>query len=354
VLDYSDCIRDAKEAYTKMPDDRVTMSIKRSNNSVPQAAQWKKSKTVVTYAPDVEVETDICTLNFQIPSDLAPSVLLYYRLTNFFQNHRRYVKSLDSEQLKGKALDNSTINNGLCDPLRLNATVKDGGFAYYPCGLIANSQFNDSFSSPVLLNVPRNAERSLRRRADNETYPMTERNIAWESDKSLYGKTQYTWDQVAPPPNWMKRYPNGYTKDHPPPNLHEDEAFQVWMRTAGLPTFSKLALRNDQDVMREGIYELRIEDSEPSSRLLSACKRPTDVLDRLPCDCVRRIQVHRHLNGDGHRGQKSFPGYRLRRRQWYLRDTWSPVHGHSPDQAKVCIVRTLIDARSKLTDGTVS
>jgi hypothetical protein len=46
-----------------------------------------------------------------------------------------------------------------------------------------------------------------------------------------------------------------------------DEAFQVWMRTAGLPTFSKLALRNDKDIMREGIYEIRIEDSEPSMML---------------------------------------------------------------------------------------
>ena len=235
------------------------MNIKPSNNSSPEASQWKKSKTIVTYGPGVDVLTDVCTLHFHVPNKLGPSVLLYYRLTNFFQNHRRYVKSLDSEQLKGKAVRNDTIAHGLCAPLQLNSSVKDQGFAYYPCGLIANSVFNDTFLSPVLLNVP---SKGIGRRKDNETYEMTEKNIAWASDKKLYAPTQYKWDQVAPPPNWRKRYPNGYTADHPPPNLQEDEAFQVWMRTAGLPTFSKLALRNDHDQMKEGTYEIEIRDSE--------------------------------------------------------------------------------------------
>lgn len=182
---------------------------------------------------------------FEIPDTLEPPVLLYYRLTNFYQNHRRYVKSMDTDQLKGKAVDNNTINGGSCDPLKLDPST---GKAYYPCGLIANSQFNDTIRSPKLINNGVTAE----------TYNMTNKGIAWDSDKQLIKKTQYNKWQVVPPPNWHDRYPNGYVDGIP--NLHEDEEFMVWMRTAALPAFSKLSRRNDTTAMTAGIYQLDIED----------------------------------------------------------------------------------------------
>ena len=42
------------------------------------------------------------------------------------------------------------------------------------------------------------------------------------------------------------------------------EEFQVWMRTAGLPTFSKLALRNDNQTMKAGNYQVDIDDCKVS------------------------------------------------------------------------------------------
>ena len=88
---------------------------------------------------------------------------------------------------------------------------------------------------------------------------MSNQGIAWSSDKDLYGPTKYELSQVVPPPNWRERYPE-YNETFQFPDLHEDEAFQVWMRTAGLPTFSKLALRNDDDDMEAGRYEIGIYD----------------------------------------------------------------------------------------------
>ncbi|KAM5497684.1 alkylphosphocholine resistance protein lem3 [Microsporum canis] len=176
-------------------------------------------------------------------------VYLYYRLTNFYQNHRRYVKSLDLDQMKGVAVPNSTIGTGNCDPLRLDPSGK----AYYPCGLIANSVFNDTFSEPKRIGSGDSN--------GNETYRMTNKGISWASDKDLYKPTKYTFDQVAPPPNWIKRYPDGYTEKNPPPNVQEWEELQVWMRTAGLPTFSKLARRNDTGRMLAGSYQIDIQDN---------------------------------------------------------------------------------------------
>lgn len=151
--------------------------------------------------------------------------------------------------MKGEARSNDTISGGTCDPLRLDPDTKK---AYYPCGLIANSVFNDTFSSPVLV-TPRDSSNK------NETYFMTNKGIAWETDKELYKPTKYKPYEVSPPRNWQERYPHGYTEDNPPPNLQDDEEFQVWMRTAGLPTFSKLARRNDTDSMRSGMYQLDIK-----------------------------------------------------------------------------------------------
>ena len=58
------------------------------------------------------------------------------------------------------------------------------------------------------------------------------------------------------------RFPNGYTTDQPPPDLRADEHFQNWMRTAGLPTFTKLFGRNDNDELIQGRYEITINMSE--------------------------------------------------------------------------------------------
>src|SRR5579859_4050094 len=113
----------------------------------------------------------------------------------------------------------------------------------------------DTFHLPVLLNVGGSSQ-------TNQTYNMTNQNIAWSSDSARFGKTTYTNDQVMPPPNWVLRYPNGtYDDAHPLPDLSTWYEFQVWMRTAGLPTFSKLALRNADEVMTAGTYQIDIDMS---------------------------------------------------------------------------------------------
>lgn len=198
------------------------------------------------------MNTSVCVLQFHIPNDIEPPVLFYYRLTNFYQNHRRYVKSLDTDQLLGKAKSGSSIKSGDCDPL----TVDHDGKPYYPCGLIANSLFNDTFETPIAINPSGGSSEPV-------PYNMTNNGIAWSSDNELYKQTKYTADQIAVPPNWQSRYPlDGYTDERGIPDLHSDEPFQVWMRTAGLPAFSKLALRNDTAVMKQGDYRVVVWDSK--------------------------------------------------------------------------------------------
>lgn len=248
MIDYSDCAKSAPKGnnpsdFQPIPHNKVSAYFKSEDSANSPQPMWRQNTTMVHYGPGADVNTTICSLTFNMPEDIGPPVLFYYRLTNFYQNHRRYVKSLDTSQLQGVAVSSAMIDKGSCTPLRLDANGKP----YYPCGLIANSLFNDTFNSPIRVGS-----------ADNKTYAMANKGIAWESDKSLYGPTKYKIDEIAVPPNWVKRWPKGYTEDHPPPNLKDDEEFQVWMRTAGLPAFSKLALRNDNEPMTSGMYQVDI------------------------------------------------------------------------------------------------
>ncbi|KAL9106338.1 MAG: hypothetical protein Q9227_008607 [Pyrenula ochraceoflavens] len=250
-IDYTDCNSTATTDFADIPSSKFSSSFKNNGNST--IPRWKK--TVGPQQPPYGAVVDptaLCSITFSIPNSLDPPVLLYYRLTNFYQNHRRYVKSISTDQMKGSAESNSSIGGSTCDPLKLN----ENGFAYYPCGLIANSLFNDTFRMPVFID-----QNDVKK---NRTYPMSNKGIAWSSDKELYKKTKYTLGQVAPPPNWHTRYPNGYTEDNPIPDLSEYEEFHVWMRTAALPSFTKLALRNDNQTMDAGFYQVDILDCKSS------------------------------------------------------------------------------------------
>jgi len=46
-------------------------------------------------------ENKVCELEFTASEDMNPPIYVYYELDNFYQNHRMYIKSKDSSQLKG-------------------------------------------------------------------------------------------------------------------------------------------------------------------------------------------------------------------------------------------------------------
>ena len=75
---------------------------------------------------------------------------MYYSLTNYYQNHRRYVKSRDDWQLRGEDVSYSGLKSGDCAPFVGNST---SDIQYAPCGAIANSMFNGDDSLLPLFMV---------------------------------------------------------------------------------------------------------------------------------------------------------------------------------------------------------
>ena len=309
IIDYTDCATTSSiiGKLDDIPSSKVTTAFK--SKTAFNRPRW-------AYYPNESSDNEggICSIEFTFPNELPAPVFFYYRLTNFYQNHRRYVKSVEERQLKGEAVSLSSLESSdACSPL-----IKDpvSGKPYYPCGLIANSLFNDTFTKPLLTNVKGHG-------AKNETYEMTTNGIAWASDKARYKKTKYKPDDVMPPPNWQKKYPK-YTDENPPPDLSQREDLQVWMRTAGLPTFSKLAMKNTKDTMIDGTYLVNVTDS--MWLLLLICELSfcfvfgtfllIPEINRLQRQTLWRHEIHRYHNHDRNWRQEPVPGDRIRDCRW--------------------------------------
>jgi len=200
-----------------------------------------------------------CTRNFTLDQDYTGDVYFYYGLINYYQNHRRYVKSRDDNQLLGKA----TPAVSDCSPYQTDTT---GTKSVAPCGAIANSLFNDTLSLQYQGTID---------------VPMNNTGIAWSTDKNVkfrnpssptdpnYAQTYFT-NLTVKPPYWNETAWQ-LDPDNEDNNGFQNEDFIVWMRTAAMPTFRKLYRRltpNSTETtftngLPKGVYVLTIEYNYP-------------------------------------------------------------------------------------------
>ncbi|KAI9316999.1 CDC50/LEM3 family [Dichotomocladium elegans] len=246
VIDYTQCISQTA-TLVQLDENQYDYRFASANTTgiyVPSYGLTQATTYLTGQAlPPGEV-VNRCTIQFSIPMELHGPIYLYYQLTNFYQNHRKYVKSLSYNQLNGETLTTSEAEAS-CNPI---GTVD--GKIYYPCGLIANSMFNDTFTNLTLIRPGGGT--------DDITYIMSEKGIAWHTDVTRYKKTSTPVSELAVPPNWRKRYPDGYTDE----NLFDpsqDEHFLVWMRTSWYPTFRKLYSKYEGDPLQPGTYQIQVD-----------------------------------------------------------------------------------------------
>ncbi|KAI8059902.1 CDC50/LEM3 family [Gongronella butleri] len=248
VINYTGC-NTAGTTDTPLTSDLYSYKFTSENVTGIYAPMYKTNSTQMFLDNSTIYGDPInrCTITFSIPIELKPPIYLYYKLTNFYQNHRKYVKSLSQNQLLGDTISVSDAQ-AACNPVGTDPN----NLIYYPCGLIANSMFNDSFSNLTLLNIAGD-------NVDSKVFPMDETKIAWKSDIDRYKKTSMPASSLAPPPNWVKRYGNGSYTDA---NLFDpnNEHFLVWMRTSWYPTFRKLYSHyNGPDSLTAGTYSIQVD-----------------------------------------------------------------------------------------------
>ncbi|NP_001080854.1 transmembrane protein 30A L homeolog [Xenopus laevis] len=199
-----------------------------------------------------------CIINFTLDYAFESNVFMYYGLSNFYQNHRRYVKSRDDSQLNG---DKNSLTNPSkeCEPYRTN-----GSKPIAPCGAIANSMFSDKL---YLYQIAANG--------DETEIPLIKKGIAWWTDKNVKFKNptgntsnpESIFSGTTKPINWKKPVYELDSADSDN-NGFINEDFIVWMRTAALPTFRKLyRLIERKDAtypaLAPGNYSLHIEYNYP-------------------------------------------------------------------------------------------
>ncbi|KNC97949.1 uncharacterized protein SPPG_06937 [Spizellomyces punctatus DAOM BR117] len=279
IFDYTDCSELAAPTFAPPPQ----------GSKYQHVSAWQYDPT-----------TKKCSLQLNLTWSLPPPVFLYVRLTNFYQNHRLYTKSVSADQLNGKVYmdakdipgDCSWLRYANCDRARQeNSWSGSGNMAdmnpdcrtavadraeviknatwgaqYYPCGLVANSMFSDDISALTCISTPDAPSCPV------GTYIFSERNIAWEEDRWLYNPSSWFTTpslasdvptNVIPPPAWRSAFPaykNGYNSSNYP-DIKTWERFQVWMRKAGFPTFRKLWGRNDEMALNRGVWQVDIVDS---------------------------------------------------------------------------------------------
>ena len=119
----------------------------------------------------------VCNVSFYVENHMRAPVFVYYETTTFLQNHLEYVLSYDALQLLGDYKRSMAATARNCGPLR---TVGEGhsGKQLNPCGLVANSLFNDQIMLAATLPGVK----------------MKTTGIAWSGDKNKFnqpGKGRY-------------------------------------------------------------------------------------------------------------------------------------------------------------------
>lgn len=172
-----------------------------------------------------------CVRTLTVPKLMKSPVFIYYQLDNYYQNHRRYVKSRSDKQLRSVSDEKSTTD---CSPE--DKTV-DGPIV--PCGLVAWSLFNDTYWFSV----------------NSKTIEVNKHDIAWKSDKEhKFGSNVY-------PKNFQSGGLIGGAKLNSSVPLSKQEDLMVWMRTAALPTFRKLYGKIEQDLQANEKIQVVIQNN---------------------------------------------------------------------------------------------
>jgi len=194
-----------------------------------------------------------CQIKFYINEDFEGPLYLYYKLTNFFQNHQRYYQSRSIDQLQGTNMEESDVELD-CNPL-----YKNGSMLLNPCGLIANSFFTDIITLDSNSSVPSNQftldESGISLKADrDELYKQVDgfkyrettstncvaNDLPADCKSYTDSKTGKSYLYYYPDEDSVQYLYESYPDQISPIDGVTDEHFIVWMRVAALPTFRKL------------------------------------------------------------------------------------------------------------------
>ncbi|XP_058478158.1 transmembrane protein 30C [Solea solea] len=204
-----------------------TREIKLDYTVGPCEKCYNKRKNVTSAAEDCK-----CTVEFTIEKRFKGDVFFYYGLKNFHQNLRRYMDSRDDGQMVGRKY-NLKNPSSYCKPFERDQS----GLPIAPCGAVANSIFNDSFT--LMYHGPSSTPVKV---------PLLRRGITWYTDKNVKFRNPkmnssmnlaQVFEGTAKPLYWKKPVYDLDPLDQNNNGFIYDDLI-IWMREAAFPNFKKL------------------------------------------------------------------------------------------------------------------
>lgn len=182
-----------------------------------------------------------CKVEFEVKDRaLKGNIFLHYRLTNYYQNHKRYVASRSDSQLAGQYVKYEDMEE--CGDFRSTNGSSVPETLILPSGAVAVSFFNDTFKWE-----------------GTSTANFTTAGISWRSDRDKLFKrlspdyeTGHKWLEESP---MSDNFPGGQRNEH----------FIVWMRSAALSDFMKLYARCIGCEIPIGKYSIDINNNYNTS-----------------------------------------------------------------------------------------
>eukprot|EP00405_Crypthecodinium_cohnii_P042710 CAMPEP_0206559476 /NCGR_PEP_ID=MMETSP0325_2-20121206/20417_1 /ASSEMBLY_ACC=CAM_ASM_000347 /TAXON_ID=2866 /ORGANISM="Crypthecodinium cohnii, Strain Seligo" /LENGTH=944 /DNA_ID=CAMNT_0054060985 /DNA_START=14 /DNA_END=2849 /DNA_ORIENTATION=- len=177
--------------------------------SVQYDGEWRQPREAkeheMIYSPCAAntATPNSCTIQVTVPEDMEPPISVVYEVTPFYQNYYSYQASVIFDQLKGTIVSDTYIDT-YCTSESTRVTAS--GQAIFPCGLVANSVFNDTIEF---------MEVSMK---DDDP------RLTWDSDYDRFANpAEYPDDDAY---SWIyERYPTVTTKAKGVKNRH----FVDWM-----------------------------------------------------------------------------------------------------------------------------
>lgn len=182
-----------------------------------------------------------CVIYFNITKEIKGTMFLHYKLTNFFQNHGRYINSRSDPQLRGEFESYNDLAS--CGDFRSVNNSKNLSDIYVPCGAVALSLFNDTFEWL----------------GKKSTDQFTQAGISWRSDREkLFKPVNEKYNESV---QWLVKNDSLVWEANT-----RNESFIVWMRSATLPTFMKIAQKCISNcTLSPDSYPLLIHNRYPTS-----------------------------------------------------------------------------------------
>lgn len=225
-----------------------------------ESEDYSGSKCCVSGCDTVQTwqreDNNPCSVSLLVTEKMEAPIYLYYKLTNYYQNHRRYVRSRSDAQLMGEDVTLDDIAGVSSCNFHVQHDPSDANSLISPCGLIAWSYFNDSFkilkpdgATEVALDdsaIAWATDKDTKfKNSPNGSTGSYFPNFAYERQQNCSSlptpakQTECLESPASPAAGWC--YPgSGYCV--------ENEHFMVWMRAAGLPSFRKLYAVINEDL----------------------------------------------------------------------------------------------------------